>query len=151
MAIYWLPHMEQNELVFRCFNLKCPCELRAKVSPSNRAYNYELYYNARFHQCFYPYDAFYTILSPDPDWDFSIKRPLVQRLDKVEEIRDGANRAIFMMWAKPHKLDQLPNYFGWGLNIELRELETSLKRRIRDLKDSLSKTLKMPKGTQASL
>ena len=66
-------------------------------------------------------------------------------------MRDGVNRVIFMMRAKPQKLDLLPNYFGWGLNIELKELETALKRKIRDLKDSLSKTLKMPKGAQASL
>ena len=35
VALYRLPIMERNELVFKCYNINCPCELRAKVSPSN--------------------------------------------------------------------------------------------------------------------
>ena len=117
------------------------------MSPSNIVQDYELYYNARLHQCFYPYDAFYTILSPESDGKFRTGRPLVQRLDKAKDERASVNRDIFMIRAKPHDFDQLPNYITWRLNIELKELESGLKRKIRDLKDSLFKTLNAPEGS----
>ena len=72
VAIYCLPCMDKDELVFKCVDLKCHCELRARPSSHSTEFNFELYYNASLHQCIDYYDVFYTMLSMGPAKDFKV-------------------------------------------------------------------------------
>jgi hypothetical protein len=48
-AIYHLPVMDKDEIVFKCIDPKCQCELRARHAPSVMGIDFEFYYNGRLH------------------------------------------------------------------------------------------------------